>query len=138
MQKQLAPLGFWRSSFLIGLVWGVWHAPLILQGHNYPQHPVAGCLMMVAFCVLYAPLFSYVRIRSGSVIAAAIMHGTLNGTWGLGILLLAGGSDLSVGVTGFAGLVVLAAANAGLLILDRFVAKEPVSFDRAGPGTNSA
>jgi membrane protease YdiL (CAAX protease family) len=108
LQKELAFLGFWRSSVLIGFVWGLWHAPLILQGHNYPQHPVAGVLMMTLWCLLLAPIFSYVRVKARSVIAAAILHGTLNATYGLSIVLVRGGSDLTTGVTGLPGFLVLA------------------------------
>lgn len=119
LQREWAPMGFWRSSLLIGLVWGLWHAPLILKGHNYPQHPVAGVGMMVVFCLLLSPLFGYLRLRSGSVLAAAVAHGTLNGTAGLSAMVLAGGNDLMVSVTGLAGFVVLAAANLLLYWYDR-------------------
>jgi uncharacterized protein len=108
LQKELAFLGFWRSSLLIGFVWGLWHAPLILQGHNYPQHPALGVLMMTALCVLLAPIFSYVRVKARSVIAAAVIHGTFNATYGLAIVLVRGGGDLTTGVTGLPGFLVLA------------------------------
>ncbi len=127
LQKELGPLGFWRSSLLIGFIWGVWHAPIILQGHNYPEHPVAGVFMMTAFCMLWAPILSYVTIRAKSVIAAAVMHGSLNGTAGLAILVLNGGSDQTIGVTGLAGFIVLVLANLALFVFDRYVAKEPVA-----------
>jgi membrane protease YdiL (CAAX protease family) len=116
MQRELAPLGFWRSSFLIGVIWGVWHAPLILQGHNYPEHPVAGVAMMTLMTVLLAPLLTLVRYRSGSVVAAAIFHGVFNGTAGVAILVIQGGSDLLVGVSGLAGCITLALLD-GLLWL---------------------
>jgi membrane protease YdiL (CAAX protease family) len=109
--KELLPLGFWRSSLLIGAIWGFWHAPIILHGHNYPQHPHLGVGMMIVFCMLLSPLFCYVTLKSGSVIAAAIIHGSFNGTAGLSIMLIKGGSDLTVGVTGVAGFLVLFAAN---------------------------
>lgn len=126
MQKELGYIGFWKSSVVIGVIWGVWHGPIILQGHNYPQHPVMGVFMMVVLCVLFAPIFSYVRLKAKSVIAAAIMHGTLNGTAGMSILAVKGGNDLTVGVIGLAGFIVLATVNLGILIYDRFLAKEPV------------
>ncbi len=125
--KELGHLGFWKSSALIGLIWGVWHAPLILQGHNYPQHPGAGVFMMTIFTLLLAPIFSYVSLQAGSVIAAAIIHGSLNGTMGLSLMVVKGGSDLTVGGTGLAGFIVLAFVNIGLLIYDRTRAKEPVA-----------
>ena len=126
LQRELGYLGFWRSSALIGLIWGVWHAPIIIQGYNYPQHPLAGVLMMTIFTLLLSPIFSYVRLKAKSVIAAAIIHGSLNGTVGLAIMVIRGGNDLTVGVTGLAGFIVLAVANAGIFIYDRVVASEPV------------
>jgi membrane protease YdiL (CAAX protease family) len=116
LQKEFSGLGFWKGSLFIGLVWGIWHAPLVLQGHNYHQHPKAGVLLMTAWCMLLGPLFSYIRIRSGSVIAAAIMHGSLNAFAGLGILVVTGGSDLTVGVTGLGGFIVLAVLNILLFV----------------------
>lgn len=114
LQRELGPLGFWRSSAVIGVVWGLWHAPLILQGHNYPEHPALGVPMMVVFCLLLAPLLAFVRLRGRSVVAAAVMHGSINATAGLAVMLLSGGSDLLVGMTGAVGFVVLLVANLGL------------------------
>lgn len=116
LQRELAFLGFWRSSLVIGVVWGLWHAPLILLGHNYPQHPRAGVLVMIIFAVALAPIVGYLRLKAGSVIAAAIAHGALNGTFGLSVILLRGGSDLTVGLAGVPGIVVCAAVS-GLLYL---------------------
>jgi membrane protease YdiL (CAAX protease family) len=126
LQRELGYMGFWKSSITIGVIWGVWHGPLILQGHNYPQHLVMGVFMMVVLCILLAPIFGYVRLRANSVIAAAIMHGTLNATAGISILMVKGGNDLTVGVVGLAGFVVLAIINLGIFIYDRFLAKEPL------------
>jgi membrane protease YdiL (CAAX protease family) len=126
LQRELGFLGFWKSSVVIGIIWGVWHWPLILRGHNYPQHPVIGIFMMVVLCVLLAPIFSYVRLKAKSVIAAAIIHGSFNATAGISIVAVKGGNDLAVGVVGLAGFVVLVIINLGIFIYDRFLAKEPV------------
>ncbi|MCC5623386.1 CPBP family glutamic-type intramembrane protease, partial [Nostoc sp. CHAB 5715] len=93
---------------MIGLTWGVWHAPLILQGHNYPQHHRIGVFMMTISTFLLAPIYSYITIKSKSVIAAAIMHGTINGLAVLPISLIKGGNDLTVGMTGLAGFIAIA------------------------------
>jgi membrane protease YdiL (CAAX protease family) len=124
--RELEPLGFWRSSALIGLIWGFWHAPLILHRHNYPEHPGAGVFLMTAMTVLLSPLMSYLTIRANSVLAPAIFHGTFNATAGLAIMVIRGGNDLTTGVTGLAGLTVLAVMNLGLFAFDRWVKGEPV------------
>ncbi|MBM3237165.1 CPBP family intramembrane metalloprotease [Candidatus Poribacteria bacterium] len=116
LQKELGFLGFWKASVVIGVVWGIWHAPIILQGHNYPQHPIAGVFMMTVFCVLLAPIFSYVRVKAKSVIAAAVIHGSLNGTIGLAIIVVKGGNDLIIGGTGLAGFIILAVVNLGIFV----------------------
>ncbi|MBO8162051.1 MAG: CPBP family intramembrane metalloprotease [Thermosipho sp. (in: Bacteria)] len=126
LQKELSYLGFWKSSAVIGVIWGLWHAPIILQGHNYPEHPLIGVFMMTIFTLLLSPIFSYVRLKAKSVIAAAIMHGSINGTLGLSIMVIKGGSDLTVGVTGLAGFIVLALVNIGLFLYDRTLAKESI------------
>jgi membrane protease YdiL (CAAX protease family) len=125
--KELGHMDLWRSSAIIGLVWGIWHFPLILLGQNYPQHPVAGVFMMILFSILLSPIFGYVRLKSKSVIAAAVMHGSLNGTAGLSIMVVKGGSDLIVGVTGAAGLVVLIIVNLCIFVFDRSIRGKTVN-----------
>jgi membrane protease YdiL (CAAX protease family) len=119
--RELGHMKFWSSSVVIGLIWGLWHAPLVLQGLNYPQHPVEGVFAMIAFCVLLSPLFSYIRLKSRSVIAAAILHGSINGVGGLSIMLIRGGDDLTTGVTGIAGLVILLIVDLFIFLLDRSI-----------------
>ena len=128
LQKELGYLGFWKSSIIIGLVWGIWHAPIILQGHNYPEHPQAGVLMMIIFTLLLSPIFSYVRLKAKSVIAAAIIHGSLNAIIDLPLMVIKGGNDLTVGVTGLAGFIALTLANVGIFIYDRYFARESIMF----------
>lgn len=123
LQRRLEHLGFWRCSLLIGLVWGFWHAPIILMGHNYPHHPYAGVGMMVVFTVLLSPIFAYVRLRGRSVIAAAVAHGSLNASGGLAILLIRGGSELTTGITGLAGFIVLVVVNGALMGYHRLTGK---------------
>ncbi|MBL8967850.1 MAG: CPBP family intramembrane metalloprotease [Spirochaetaceae bacterium] len=117
--RELKGSSFFGGSLFAGLVWGLWHAPLILQGHNYPEHPVAGVFMMIAWCALLSPIFYYIRARTGSVAAAAVAHGTLNGVGGVAMMPLRGGSDLTVGFTGLAGFIAIALLLLALYVLDR-------------------
>jgi membrane protease YdiL (CAAX protease family) len=114
LQSEWRALGFWKSSWLIGLIWGVWHTPFILHGYNYPGHPVAGVFMMTLWTILFAPLIGYVRLRSGSVFAAAMMHGAINGTAIAPAIVVRGGDSLTVGVFGWPGILILVMLNAAL------------------------
>jgi membrane protease YdiL (CAAX protease family) len=125
LTRQLAGSNFWAASGFIGIVWGLWHAPLIIQGHNYPEHPLIGVFMMTAWCVLLSPIMLFIRLKSKSALAAALAHGTLNGTAAIALLGVKGGDDLTVGVTGLCGFAVLGAAILTIWLVDRR-SKNPV------------
>lgn len=117
---------FFKASLIIGIVWGVWHAPLILHGYNYPQHPISGVFMMIALCILLSFLFNYITIKSKSIIATSIMHGSLNGTANISIILLNGGNDIMVGVTGLSGLIFLTILILALYFYDMYISKDMI------------
>ena len=124
--REMAPLRFWAMALVIGVIWGIWHAPIIWQGYNYPEHPRIGVLMMIAFTTLFSPLFLYARLRARSVFAPTLMHATLNATATGAVLFVIGGSDLTRGLLGLAGFIVLAVANL-LLLFDRRLLREPMA-----------
>ncbi|MGA7122801.1 MAG: hypothetical protein WBY94_22060, partial [Polyangiaceae bacterium] len=49
-------------------------------GYGDREHPVAGGLGMIAFALLLAPILQLVRAQSASVVACAILHGTMSST----------------------------------------------------------
>ncbi len=110
----LLPLGRWPAIALVGVIWGLWHAPVILLGYNYPDHsPVVALGFMVVFCVLAGALLGWLRLASGSLWPAAIGHGFVNAVAGLPALLAVAGRPLDnaeVGLLGWTGWVVMAAA----------------------------
>ncbi len=109
--ERLRDQGLWPASLTIGLLWGLWHAPLVLLfGYNYPQHRLIGVFFMVALTTLLTPAHLWVRERGGSLIPAALLHGGVNAIAGLPLLLFAG-SDLTIGLAGLPGLAVLAGFN---------------------------
>ena len=132
--KAFKEMNFLKASVVIGFIWGIWHAPLILMGHNYPQHPEYGVLMMIVWCILLTPLFLYITVKSKSVIAAAIMHGTLNATAGIAIMIIDGGNDLTVGMTGLAGFIALSVVLVLLYLYDSFISREKILVSRLGAG----
>lgn len=84
-----------RKAMLIsGVIWGLWHAPLIAMGYNYGNNyrffPWPGILGMALYCVFLGAFMCYLTLRSGSVLSAAIVHGASNGAANSGILFLNG------------------------------------------------
>ena len=115
---------FISTAIFIGLIWGLWHAPLILLGHNYPQHPGVGVLFMMLMCTPLAIIIQYVRLKSGSVIVAAIMHGTFNALAGLSIFFVEQRNELLDGGPGICGILALIVVAFGLFLYDRYGSKE--------------
>lgn len=74
LQDQLAPLGFWRMSLAIGVLWALWHAPIVLALGFGPREAATYLGTIVAV----APLLAALREISGTAWAAVIGHGLLN------------------------------------------------------------
>ena len=87
---RLMPLGALPAILITGVIWGVWHAPLVLLGYNYPDAPGwLGVLAMVVMCTLIGAIFGWLRLRSVSVWPAALAHAALNGAAGTPSVLFA-------------------------------------------------
>jgi CAAX protease family protein len=77
---RLLPLGEIRASVLVGVIWGVWHLPLIMAGLNYPGVNVWLAIIVFTF-VTVALTFTYTWFyvaSSGSVLVAAVFHASTN------------------------------------------------------------
>lgn len=94
LQPKLMPLGGRKAMLLMGLIWGVWHWPLILMGHNYgldyPGAPFLGPLAMVWFCFVLGVFLGWVTLKGNSVWPAVIGHSAINGIASLGLLFILG------------------------------------------------
>ena len=120
----LREVKFWKAALFIGVVWGIWHFPLILMGHNYPNEPQWGVLLMVVMCILLGIIELYFVLKSKSMIVAAIMHGTFNAVAGVVIYFTLGGNDFVNGRPGLSGFIVMALAIVCIWIYDKYIAKE--------------
>ncbi len=124
LQPKLLPLGQWRAMILTGIAWGLWHAPVILLGYNYPgYHPAAALGLMVVFTTLASILIGWMTLASGTVWVAGIAHGFINGVAGLAALVYAAGTTIdpaAVGLLGYTGWAVLAVLIVVLVVTRRF------------------
>lgn len=103
---RLRPLGRWPALLMSGAIWGLWHAPVILLGYNYPAHPTLGVLVMMCFCVVFGIIFGWTRLSTGSIWPAVIGHGALNGSAATMFLFAKAGTSfdsIHAGITGWTG-----------------------------------
>ncbi len=61
-----------------GVIWGLWHAPLTISGHNfgvdYPFYPWLGILLMCLLCVANNAFLTLLTERTGSIYPASFFH----------------------------------------------------------------
>lgn len=124
---ELSPLGFWRLSGVTGVVWGVWHAPIILQGHNFPDAPIAGVVLMTVWTVVASPVFTYLTVRAESVLAPTLFHGTFNAVGWFSLVFLTGAETLVLAPVGVVGIGAALLATAACVVHDRYFTDHPVT-----------
>ena len=120
LQGELIKMGKVRGILLVGVIWGLWHAPIIAMGHNYPGYPVAGIFLMTLYTIALGFLFGYAVLKSGSVWLAAFLHG-LNNQVAMFLVAMVYRPDDPVFAFGLGlyGMIVWAIVVGGLLLLDR-------------------
>jgi len=113
---RLLPLGRWRAAVIYGAIWGLWHAPIIAGGFNYPGYPMVGVVMMCVLTTAFALTQTALRMRYNSVLLTSFFHASINNQ-GLGIMsmLVVGVSPVLGGVTGILGIAAFAGLGLWLL-----------------------
>lgn len=97
------------ALIITGVIWGIWHIPIIVMGHNYGiyyfGYPWLGILTMIVFCVALGVIEGYISIKLESAIPAAMIHSTVNAGAALPICLAKGGYNPLLGpaITGLVG-----------------------------------
>ncbi len=98
-----------KALIITGVIWGLWHLPVIVMGHNYGTgyvgYPWLGILMMTVFCVSLGIIEGYATIKLDSAIPAAMIHSTVNAGAGLPVLFAKSGYNALLGpsITGLVG-----------------------------------
>ena len=101
LQPKLMPLGGRQAMVWMGLVWGIWHAPIVAMGHNYglnyPGAPWLGILATTWFMFLLGTFLGWAALRAGSVWPAVIGHGAINGIANIYPFFMKGEPNLILG-----------------------------------------
>ena len=91
---ELTKFGQKKALIFSGLIWGIWHWPIIMMGHNYglgyPGYSWSGLLVTLWFTVSIGIFFGWLSLKAESVWPAVIAHGALNGIAAIGLLLIKG------------------------------------------------
>lgn len=99
------------TLLVTGIIWGLWHAPLTVIGHNYGLgywgFPFTGIAMMCVFCMVLGIFLSYITLKTNSCIPAILAHGAINGIGAIGMYFTVDGGNPFVGPapTGIIGII---------------------------------
>ena len=72
-------ISFTRVALVSGLIWSVWHYPVLLFADYNGGTPAwygLACFTVLVVCISF--LFAWIRLRSGSIWPAVLLHGSHN------------------------------------------------------------
>ncbi|WP_294439737.1 CPBP family intramembrane glutamic endopeptidase [uncultured Slackia sp.] len=119
MPKLLGRFRVVPALLIMGVIWGLWHMPLTMLGHNYgvgyAGYPFLGIAAMCWMCCSMGVFLAFLTLKTGTCIPAALAHGFFNGCAAAGTLFSATGGNALVGpgamgVLGVVGFTVVAVA----------------------------
>ncbi len=118
---RLAPLGGTVAAVAVGVIWGLWHAPVIaLDGYEFGIRSWSVAPFFCLFTVPLAVILAWLRFRSGSVWPCVLMHAGVNAVAGLVLLALSRPSSALIGApVGLLGVTPFWALAAWLVITGR-------------------
>jgi len=123
---KLMPLGKFKAYVIVGVIWGLWHAPLIVVGFNYPGYPILGIMGMVGMTTALGIYMNELTLRNRSSILAGWIHGAFNGqAYGIWRILFPNVNPLLGGLTGLVGIAVWLVVGLLEVHRGRVVAGEP-------------
>lgn len=117
LQPKLMGLGWKPAMIAMGVIWGVWHWPVIFMGYeygfDYPGAPWLGPLVFLWFTFVLGTFLGWLTVKGRSVWPAVIGHAAINGIAALPILFVQGEPNpllgpLPVGIIGALGFSVVA------------------------------
>lgn len=104
MPKLLKLMPKWGAIILGGVIWGLWHAPLTIAGHNfgtdYASYPWGGIGIMCLMCVLMNGFLTLLTEKTKSIYPASFCHMVNNNLASTVLIMIAGSEALSYALEG--------------------------------------
>jgi membrane protease YdiL (CAAX protease family) len=87
LQQRLFPGRPLAAAAVTGVIWGVWHYPVLLMGYQFPEHRIAGLVVFPVSAVLASVIYGWLLARSGSIWVPSLAHASMNLIGSLTLLL---------------------------------------------------
>lgn len=72
----------WAAFIVQGIIWGMWHKPVLDMGQNFgkslPFFPYSNYALMCTGCILMGMILTWLTKKSGSIFPAALCHAALD------------------------------------------------------------
>ncbi|MEI7649692.1 MAG: CPBP family intramembrane glutamic endopeptidase [Methanomicrobiales archaeon] len=74
--RMFALFGGYTGVVLVGLIWGLWHAPMMLMGLNFPSESfLPANIVYLVYTIIVSVIFGYAVLKTGSIWIAVLLHG---------------------------------------------------------------
>ena len=114
-----------------GLLWGVFHYPLILAGFEGYEDRALGLAIFPVSTILLSIIFGWLRARGGSIWPTCLAHAATNAVGGglTAALFLGGGHFALTSYTGVLGWLPLGAACVAVVVARRRLVTQAAALD---------
>lgn len=119
---RLSPLGGVTAAIIVGVIWGLWHAPLIfVDGYEYNDpHSLAAVCMFVLPSMTLSIILAWLRFRTGSIWPTVLAHAVGNQAAALALLAFVTPGNLYLGTpVGLIGILLSGAFAIWLMVTGR-------------------
>ena len=87
-EKLIKSFGGIKGLVILGFIWGIWHLPISLQGHNLPDSPIIESFITTPLmCIALSIIIGYYNFNSKSIFIGLLLH-TSNNHFGGTVLYL--------------------------------------------------
>ena len=104
MPKLTELMGRPAAVIVGGIIWGLWHAPLTISGHNfgtdYDFFPWLGIILMCVNCVFFNAFLTLLTEKTKSIYPASFCHMVNNNCSGMVFITLFGSEALIERISG--------------------------------------
>ena len=107
------------GGLVLGVIWGLWHAPVVLMGWTYPGYGIIGVVVFTVFTTIIGGLLSHATFVSGTVWVTSYIHAVNNAYGNFTLNLVAFHDPVFNFRLGIYGLVILSIIVLGFILRNK-------------------